>query len=99
MGVDWITKFDRFMCATWQFGDIHQCKIFVQYEPTKCGEKLDLQYGSEYVGICREGYKTREKAMEKGVEWCAKYQKKGPGSVEAAYKYSVNYHQHKAGGL
>jgi len=94
LDAEWTVEFDRFICTTWQFGSIHQCKIWVKYEATQGGKPLSVGHsvlGSNYVAICRQGYKTRQLAMEKGVEWCEKYQKKGPDSVEKSFKTSMKH--------
>lgn len=94
MDAEWIAEFDRFICTTWQFGSIHQCKIWVKYDTTIGGKPFVAgrsTLGDNYVGMCRQGYKTRQLAMEKGVEWCEQYQKKGPLSVEKAFQQDMKH--------
>ncbi len=69
---------DRFLVHTWPFGNIHQCKIYVNYQ---YAHKIDRPY----VGVCLRGAGTRREAMRKGVEWVEKYIALGPPSHETLF--------------
>ena len=63
---------DRITLMTWEFGDIHQCKLFIKYNGAK----------REEVGIGLEYETTIRRAMEKLARWGKKYEKRRPLTPE-----------------
>ncbi len=55
----YVCEFGRFAATTWEFGSIHQCKVYIQYNLMIDGKKYISPGVDENVGICRTPGKTR----------------------------------------
>lgn len=77
------TYYDDKMClVTWQFGDIHQCKIIAQYDGAK---REHTAFKDPSVGFCLEPEATVRDAMDKLVRWARRIRNKewlGPKELE-----------------
>lgn len=65
---------DKFEVTTWQFGSIHQSKVFVIYPGSK--DPMDR----DRIGVCLSPGRTRKEAMQRGLDWVAAY--KAPDSPD-----------------
>lgn len=87
---EWATTIDdKFVATTWKFGNIHQCKIFVKYEHRIngiVGCTHSYAIGEDYQAICLGYGKTRDKAMQKMVDWIHDYQKAKPVKADTFIK-------------
>lgn len=72
---------DRVSCLTWQFGDIHQCKVYIQYDKLKPGPGFDQD-----VGFGLDYRLTELDAMRHCVEWAEAFIKNGPPSPEQVFE-------------
>lgn len=70
------TTVGRCKVLTWEFGEIHQVKVFVAYKHGNFN-------GS--VGIGLHFCKTQKQAMDKGVKWAKKYMKTGPNTPDELF--------------
>lgn len=68
---------DKFEVTTWQFGSIHQSKVFVLYPGSK--DPMDR----DRIGVCLAPGKTRKEAMQRGLDWVAAY--KAPDSPDELF--------------
>ncbi len=68
---------DRFKVVTWQFGSIHQSKVFVIYPGSK--DPMDR----DRIGVCLAPGRTRNEAMQRGLDWAAAY--KAPDSPDELF--------------
>ena len=68
---------DKFEVVTWQFGSIHQSKVFVIYPGSK--DPMDR----DRIGVCLSPGKTRKEAMQRGLDWVAAY--KAPDSPDELF--------------
>ena len=68
---------DRFEVTTWKFGRIHQSKVFVRYPSSR--DPMDRTS----IGVCLAPGKTRNEAMQRGLDWVAAY--KAPASPDELF--------------
>lgn len=68
---------DKFEVTTWQFGDIHQSKVFVLYSNPRDS------FHQGRIGVCLAPGKTRKEAMQRGLDWVAAY--KAPDSPDELF--------------
>lgn len=95
MDADWTTTIGRCIASTWQFGSIHQCKIFIKYDHRIDGKKHKLNsytIGDDLVAVCLSAPKTRQEAMKKMVAWIEKFQKSGPFTAAQTMKLCFKYY-------
>ena len=77
----WITDMtERVSVLTWQFGSVHQCKVYIKYDNMKPAPGFDND-----VGICLTAQPTSLAAMKHGVEWAMDFINGGVASVERMF--------------
>lgn len=79
----WITYLaEGVSVITWQFGDIHQCKVYIKEDDNDPKE----------VGICLTAQDTCLAAMKHGVKWAEHYLRSEPPTVEEIISDCFKYY-------
>lgn len=71
---------ERFQALTWRFGEIHQAKVFIEYE--HASSFINEVHGHKLVDMRLEPGWTQEEAMQRCLDWIADFEAHGPPSPE-----------------
>lgn len=77
---------NKFSAMTWEFGTIHQCKVFIKYAHKIDGKAYTAPGFDDQIGIGLTPGKTRDEAMKRAIDWIETFKKKGVLSSNKLFK-------------
>jgi len=77
---------NKFSAMTWEFGSIHQCKVFIKYTHKIDGKEYTAPGFEDQVGIGLTPGKTRDEAMIRAIDWIETFKRKGILSSNKLFK-------------